>query len=202
MSETLELKCRCGMVRGQLSEASPRSGIHAVCYCRDCQAFARWLGGEGLLDAAGGTEIFQTTPAQITLHTGQEQLRCLRLSENGLHRWYVDCCRTPVANTTGSSRMPFAGLLVPFVAVDAATRERVLGPVVARLFGRDAIGPTPPGTPEKMAVTAIPRVLWLMGRGLVHRRAQPSPFFAPWAKLPRVTPHVLAPEERATLGPV
>ncbi|PCC75393.1 hypothetical protein SAMN02745121_03880 [Nannocystis exedens] len=202
MSESLGLRCRCGAVRGVLSEASPRSGIHAVCYCRDCQAFARWLGGEGLLDAAGGSEIFQTAPAQITLQTGQEQLRCVRLSAEGLHRWYVDCCRTPVANTMGDPRVPFAGLLVPFIAADAPARERALGPVKARLFGRDATGPTPPGTPEKMAVTAIPRVLWLLGRGFVRRGAQPSPFFAPGAKLPRVTPQVLTAEERAALGPV
>ncbi|WAS99168.1 DUF6151 family protein [Nannocystis punicea] len=202
MREALKLKCRCGTVRGQATDLSPRTGIHVVCYCRDCQAFARFLAAEGLLDAAGGAEIFQITPAQVVLEAGQEQLRCMRLSDKGLLRWYVDCCRTPVANTMDSPKVPFSGLLVPFLDADAGTRARVLGPVVVRLFGRDATGPTPPGTHEKAPLTAIPRILWLLGRGLVGRRAQPSPFFAPGAKLPRVTPKVLTPEERAALGPV
>lgn len=204
MSETLGLKCRCGAVRGVAKDMSPATVIHLVCYCRDCQAFARFLGGEGLLDGAGGAEILQLTPAQLVLGSGQEQLRCMRLSDRGMLRWYVDCCRTPVANTLTSARMPFAGLLAAFVdpATEPATHERALGPVALRTFGRDATGPTPPGTHEKVPVAAMGRVLRLLARGLIGRRAQPSPFFARGAKSPRVTPQVLTAAERAALGPV
>ncbi|MBZ5709154.1 DUF6151 family protein [Nannocystis pusilla] len=202
MSESLGLKCRCGAVRGTAKELSPGTGIHVVCYCRDCQAFARFLATEGVLDAGGGSEIFQLTPSQLRIEAGQEHLRCMRLSERGMIRWYADCCRTPIANTLASARMPFAGLLVTFFDAPVEVRERVLGPVVARTFGRDATGPTPAGTYEKVTWRVVPRILGLLARGFVRRRALPSPFFAPGAKQPRVAPTVLTAAERAALGPV
>lgn len=204
MSEVLRLKCRCGAVRGIAKDLSPRTGNHAICYCRDCQAFARFLGSEGLLDPAGGSEIFQLTPSQLTLETGQEHLRCIRLSGKGLLRWYVDCCRTPVANTLATARAPFAGMLVAFVdgAEGVATRDRALGPVIARTFGRDATGPVPNGTHAATPLALIPRMLFLLARWFIGGKAQPSPFFAPGAKEPRVQPRVLSPDERAALGPV
>jgi len=204
MGESLGLKCRCGAVRGVAKDLSPRTGNRVVCYCRDCQAFARFLAAEGLLDGSGGAEIFQFTPSQLILGVGQEQLRCMRLSNKGMIRWYVDCCRTPVANTLAAARVPFAGMLVAFVdpAHDAQARERALGPVVLRCFGRDATGPTPANTHAAAPLSAIPRILRLFARGFVGRRGQPSPFFAPGAKEPRVTPRVLTTAERAALGPV
>jgi hypothetical protein len=38
------LRCRCGHVRGVEIRVSPSSGLRLVCYCKDCQAFARFLG--------------------------------------------------------------------------------------------------------------------------------------------------------------
>ena len=34
--------CRCGRLTGEISD--PGHGIRGVCYCRDCQAFAHFLG--------------------------------------------------------------------------------------------------------------------------------------------------------------
>jgi hypothetical protein len=45
---------------GIVSDVSPSSGFRFVCYCKDCQAFARLLDSADALDAAGGTDIFHT----------------------------------------------------------------------------------------------------------------------------------------------
>ena len=50
---THALSCACGGLTGSVAHA--RRATHSVCYCRDCQAFARFLGREAeLLDARGG----------------------------------------------------------------------------------------------------------------------------------------------------
>lgn len=51
----IPLRCECGTVTG-FAETRGLS-VHGACYCRDCQAFARFLGRpERMLDEAGGTE--------------------------------------------------------------------------------------------------------------------------------------------------
>ena len=50
----LPLKCRCGAVRGEMQPR--RAYTRATCYCKDCRAYARFLGQPGVLDEAGGTE--------------------------------------------------------------------------------------------------------------------------------------------------
>jgi Family of unknown function (DUF6151) len=63
----LPLRCRCGRVRGVASNVSPSSGFRFVCYCKDCQAFARFLKRPDVLDPAGGTDIFQMPPGRVKL---------------------------------------------------------------------------------------------------------------------------------------
>lgn len=203
MQTDLALRCRCGAFRGVARAVSARTGNHLVCYCRDCQAFARFLGTGGLLDAAGGSAIYQLTPAQLSFTEGRERLQCVRLSEKGMVRWYTDCCKTPVANTMVTSRAPFAGLLVALVdpAEDARSREEALGPVVARSFARDAFGPVAAPSHRGIPLSFVPRMIGLVARGVLRRKGQPSPFFAPGARAPRVAPRVLMPDERARLGP-
>jgi Family of unknown function (DUF6151) len=47
------LQCRCGTLKGYV--AHPERVNRVVCYCRDCQAFAHFLGGANdILDAQGG----------------------------------------------------------------------------------------------------------------------------------------------------
>jgi hypothetical protein len=80
----LPLRCRCGRMRGVASDVSQSSGFRFVCYCRDCQAFARFLERADVLDPAGGTDIFQMPPARVKLVAGTDAMRCLRLSNKGL----------------------------------------------------------------------------------------------------------------------
>jgi hypothetical protein len=46
------------------------------------------------------------SPAHVKLGAGTDALRCLRLSDKGVLRWYTDCCRTPIGNTAASPRFP------------------------------------------------------------------------------------------------
>src|SRR5579871_159514 len=107
---TVPLRCRCGEVRGIARQVSPKGGFRVVCYCEDCQTFARFLQREDVLDAAGGTDIFQMPPARVELVAGLDAVRCLRLSERGVLRWYTDCCRTPIANSAGPG-FPIIGMI-------------------------------------------------------------------------------------------
>ena len=97
----IPLRCRCGAVAGELDTA--RGGLHVACSCDDCQAYARALGRPDVLDPWGGTDIFQTTPSQVAITRGTEQLRCLRLAEQGLLRWHTGCCATPIGNGLGQT---------------------------------------------------------------------------------------------------
>src|SRR5215471_7175400 len=107
----LPLRCRCGRVRGVASDVSPSSGFRFVCYCKDCQAFAHFLKRPDVLDPAGGTDIFQMPPGRVKLTAGTETVRCLRLSDKGVLRWYTDCCRTPIGNTAASPRFPVVAVV-------------------------------------------------------------------------------------------
>ncbi|MGV3683127.1 MAG: DUF6151 family protein [Acidovorax sp.] len=104
------LQCRCGQVTGEVVET--RSALHAVCYCRDCQAYAHHLGQAGMvLDALAGTEVVATHARNITFTGGTEHLACVSLTDKGLLRWYARCCHTPLGNTGRDWRMPYVGLV-------------------------------------------------------------------------------------------
>ena len=115
----LPLRCQCGHVRGIASDVSPSSGFRFVCYCEDCQAFARFLERLDVLDPAGGTDIFQMPPARVKLSAGTDAVRCLRLSDKGVLRWYADCCRTPIGNTAASPRFPVIAVIHSFMVHEA-----------------------------------------------------------------------------------
>ena len=104
-------------------DVSPSTGTRVICYCDSCQAFARFLEREDILDSAGGTDIVQVSPSQLRITEGASQLRSMRLTEKGLIRWYTDCCKTPVGNTIGAA-FPFIGVVQPFMAHDASIPSR------------------------------------------------------------------------------
>jgi hypothetical protein len=106
----IPMRCRCGHVRGVARAVSPSAGFRFVCYCKDCQAFARFLERPDILDAGGGTDIFQLPPGQVTFTAGLDALRCVRLSGKVL-RWFAECCRTPIANTAADPRFPVVALI-------------------------------------------------------------------------------------------
>ena len=114
MPSDLLLRCRCGHIRGVAREMTPSAGFRFICYCKDCQAFARFLDRPDVLDQAGGTDIFQVAAASVKLTAGVDALRCLSFSGKVL-RWHADCCRTPLANTAATARLPVVALIHSFM---------------------------------------------------------------------------------------
>ncbi len=199
-SSDLQLRCRCSHVRGVASDVSPSSGFRFVCYCNDCQAFARFLDRADVLDAAGGTDIFQLPPGRVKLTAGADAVCCLRFSGK-VFRWYADCCRTPIANTAATPRFPVLGLIHSFISDEAEghRRDEVIGPPLCRIYERSATGPLPPNAPSPPSFRVLARRgskmlgWWLRGLG------RPSPFFDDRTNAPLCAPRVLRPSERAAL---
>jgi hypothetical protein len=201
MAGTLSLGCRCGQISGVLTDVSAASGNHVICYCDDCQAFARFLGGDDILDARGGTEIYQTTPSRMHIRSGASNFRCMRLTEKGMLRWYAGCCRTPIANTLARARMPFAGLVRPFFgdAPDGRPRDDVIGEITLAAFGRYAKGGPPPGATDHPPLGFFLRIGRQILGGLLAGAHRPSPFFDQSGN-PVAVPEVLSREQRAHLA--
>ena len=86
----LPLRCQCGRMRGVASHVSPSSGFRFVCYCGDCQAFARFLDRADVLDHAGGTDIFHMPPARVKLTAGAEA---------------CDACASPARSCAGTANV-------------------------------------------------------------------------------------------------
>jgi hypothetical protein len=104
------LQCRCGTIKGWVSDTQGANRV--VCYCRDCQAFARFLGQEiETLDAQGGSDVIQTLPKNVRFTQGADALACMRLTDKGMVRWYAGCCKTPIGNTLENYKISFVGLL-------------------------------------------------------------------------------------------
>ena len=92
MGGQIELRCRCGEVRGMAANLSPRSVNRIVCYCDDCQAFAHQIGRADLLDPQGGSDIVQLAPAAVSFTQGQHRIVGLRLKPGGrsaLRHWHT-----------------------------------------------------------------------------------------------------------------
>ena len=203
MSIELPLRCTCGELRGLARDVGPSRGVRLTCYCRDCQTYAWFLGrADELLDPHGGTEVFQLAPARVDLTHGHDRLACVRLSPNGLMRWYAGCCNTPVANTLDRPGVPFVGLVSSFwdPAVDQDARDARLGPRRARVNGPGHPGPD--GTMvaiDRLPMGTIMHSLRMLAGAWIRREHRPSPFFEPDTGVPRVTPHVLTKAERTAL---
>jgi hypothetical protein len=187
-------------VRGVASGVSASTGFRFVCYCTDCQAFARLLERPDVLDPAGGTDIFQMPPGRVKLTEGTDALRCLRLSDKVL-RWYTDCCRTPIGNTAASPRFPVFAVIHSFMdhGADGRSRDELLGRPLCRIYERSAVGPLPENAPAPPSLGVFAgrarKILgwWVLGL------ARPSPLFDDRTGAPRAVPRVLTPSERAAL---
>ena len=200
MPTDIHLECACGKLRGTAHAVSPASGTRVLCYCDDCQAFARFLGLPGILDERGGTDIFQMAPSKVQLTSDLDTLACVRLSDKGMHRWYCSACKTPLGNTMGPA-LPFVGLLHSFMRFEPSgpSRDAVLGPPLARVQTKFATPGAPLASPTLATVRAIAHTVRLLGGWWLTRAGFPSPFFDEATRAPRVAPRVLAAHERRAL---
>ncbi len=194
----IELRCRCGQVRGVIRDIDPTHATHCVCMCDDCQAYAKFLGSEGLVDENGGTDIVQVPHNRLVLTEGRENVACIRLSGKGMHRWYARCCNTPIANTLGPKSV-FAGVCRPCMVATSKGEpiEVAVGPIAERMQGKFGKGNLPPGTRQ----TISPRMMWHAGgrmfRWWLSKSHENSTFFRDGK--PFVQPKVLDAAERRAL---
>lgn len=192
---SLTLSCACGQLRGRWNGAGPIGRLE--CYCRDCRAFARWLGRDGLLNDAGGVSVVSVAARSVQFDQGREQLACQSLSEQGLARWWARCCRTPVGNTLRRPHLPFLGMHRALVKASDAVLDRVAGPVCWQLFTASAIGPVP-----ELPQRSLLRMVRGPGQLALERLRGVSPegeFFDALGRL-RLQPSDLTPDERAALA--
>jgi hypothetical protein len=193
----IPLRCRCGHMLGIARSVSPATGFRFICYCKDCQAFSRFLGRPDVLDAAGGTNIFQMPPGRMKLTKGTDALRCVSFS-NKVLRWYTVCCQTPIANTASVPHFPVVGLIHSFMdhKTDHRSRDEQLGPPLCRIYERSAIGPLPSNAPKPPSLRVFVRRASMMLGWWVHGLTRPSPFFDDRTKAPRAVPCVLSHDGR------
>jgi hypothetical protein len=193
---THPLRCRCGALTGDIEHE--RLANHSICYCEDCQAFARFLGRDAeLLDARDGCENIQVLPKDVRFHEGMRNLACMRLSENGLLRWYAACCNTPIGNTPATAKLPFVGLAAACLESPTHTVTNSFGPVRFCAFAGGALG-----HPKPKPFGVLGFALWLIRNRLRARFTsgfRNNPFFDTISGRPVVDPKVLSPDERDRL---
>ena len=168
------IRCRCGQVQGVLSAGAPFT--RAVCYCRDCQAYARALGDAGrTLDANGGTDIVATLHKFVRFTSGTERLACLSLTPRGLLRWYAACCDTPIANTPRDSRLSYAGLVHTGLSRETRSLDADFGLQMLAINAKSAQGTVP--SSGIRTITATLRIMGRVMRARMDGSWRQSPFF-------------------------
>ena len=188
------LRCRCGRLRGRVTPA--RSSQRIVCYCRDCRAYACHLGGDGVLDAQGGTEIVASLPSKLRFDAGSDALACLSLSPRGLLRWVAACCRTPIGNTPRNPKMAYVGLVHSCLEQGAPPLPDSFGRLRMAVNTASALGPvrktTALASAASLAGLATTLCVARLGGGW-----RDNPFFDAGTAAPVREVRVLTAEERA-----
>jgi hypothetical protein len=191
----IPLRCRCGKLQGEVD--AKHVAARAVCYCKDCQAFARFLKAEAtVLDASGGTEVEATLPAAVRFTEGLEHLACMSLSPKGIYRWYASCCNTPVGNTPRTPKASYLGLVRACLAAPAEELDRQLGRSHITANRESAYGPTT-ATPVA-TVLAVAKIGAMLVKARIGGAYRANPLFDA-AGAPVRTPRVLTREERAAI---
>ena len=198
MPTDLPLRCSCGSVRGVVRAVSPDCGNRLICYCDDCQSFIHYLGNaKQILDAHGGSDIFQTSPARLEISQGEEQLACMRLRPGGLVRWYTSCCKSPIGNTLATRQVAFVGLIHSF-ADQGGDGDKALGPVRWKVAARFAKGDRAElQAHDRAPVAFILRFMWIILTSRLRGDHKRSPFFDAASGNLRAQPTVLSAEELA-----
>ncbi len=133
------LQCRCGTIKGYV--VRPGMANRAVCYCKDCQAFAHFLKrADTVLDEHGGTAVVATLPKHVHFTQGLEALTSMSLSDHGVLRWYASCCNTPIGNTPRDFKTPYVGLIESCLESNSPSLQKSFGPVRMVLNTKSAKG--------------------------------------------------------------
>jgi hypothetical protein len=197
MSEIHPIRCRCGNLQGEVDTNAHTT--RAVCYCRDCRAYAYYLGPpEGMIDSLGGTEIIAVQAKYVRFTRGIEHLVCMSLTAEGPYRWYSDCCRTPIGNTPRNMKMAHVGLVN--LAFSGAGRDLAtsFGAFTMRVYPKFARG-LPPRNDRLRFLVAVVGYLASLLADRISGSYRINPFFDTTTGAPRVKPSVLTSEQRDEL---
>ncbi|EQC48268.1 hypothetical protein M899_3209 [Bacteriovorax sp. BSW11_IV] len=175
----LNLSCSCNKVQGQIKNVTPKLGLRVVCYCDDCQTYARYLNGQkSVLDENGGTELLQVPQAYVSFHKGQDQIECVQLSPKGIKRWYAKCCHTPIGNMLQNPSVSFIGIPVAFIDEEQMRdADKTIGPVCARLQLRFATGPIKENHDEKVPFGHLLKTISKLLQWKIKGLNRPHPFY-------------------------
>ena len=191
---TMRLRCRCGQVQGELAEREVAA--HMICYCKDCRAYARYLGMDAMLDAAGGTELCATLPASVRFTQGQEHIACMSLSPKGLLRWYAACCRTPLGNTPRERKQSYLGVARMCIDVDDAALASAVGQPVP-IQTKSALLPV--ASSALRGIGGIVGIVAMLVKAQVTGRWKVNPLFDAASGEPIRQPEVVPLEQKAAL---
>lgn len=188
-----KIECQCGKLQGHILDKGLSSRV--ICYCADCQAFARYLErADEVLDADGGTEIVQVAQPRMKFTQGLEHLVIMRLSEKGLFRWYTSCCNTPLGNTLSNPKLSFIGLI--HSSLDMSRIEQDFGNKIAKVNVASATGTPKPEQTGLMAT--ILRFIGMIVSARIGNRYKQSQLFTQ-AGEPVAPVTVLSREQRKKL---
>lgn len=192
--DSCRLRCWCGTLHGVVTQ--PANAQRVICYCRDCQAYAHFLGQpKRILDRRGGSDVLLTLPANVTFTSSLATLACLRLTPKGLLRWYAKCCSAPIGNTLASHHLSFVGLVRACLDAGSSSLDEIFGPVTLWNNTAGAWGSPRPAQVGRGRMTG-----WLV-RTMVSARFNGSyrrtPFFNLYTGAPIAIPRVLTPAEHA-----
>jgi hypothetical protein len=183
------LQCACGQLKGTLVAGAKY--MRAVCYCRDCQAYAESLGEPGkILDANGGTDVVASLQSHVRFTDDIEQLACLSLTERGLLRWYAACCGTPIANTPRDPKISYVGIIHTALDRDASHLDSTFGPPQLATNVDTARGAV--ASSGVRTLTATLRIIARIVQARIDGSWRRSPFFGSDFR-PVVKPRVLGP---------
>ena len=198
MSVDVPVKCSCGAVAGVARNLSASTTNHVVCSCKGCQSYAHFLGRtDDMLDADGGSNIFQLNPKNFEITEGMDHVTCMRVTPDGPLRWYADCCKTPLGNTFPKGGVPFLGVLPICTGHKGSSEavEKMVGPVRGHV---NSPQPLPFGGRVKnflMLVRFASKLAWWR---LTGGRSY-KPFFDADTMKPIRQPLTISDEERAAL---
>lgn len=186
------LRCRCSTLQGFVLPSA--TATRAVCYCKDCQAYARFLRTPGVLDTCGGTEVVASLPKHVHFTGGHEALACLSLSPRGILRWYADCCNTPIGNTPRNPKISYVGLVRSCLEVHSPSLESSFGPLRMAVNTKSASGKVR-STPAGSVMGVLTLMTALLG-GRLSGAYRENPFFRTGSATPIRQPYVLSQAER------
>jgi len=189
------ISCDCGSFRGEIIDCT--AGVSAVCYCKDCQMFAAYLGKtDDVLDPSGGTEVVGLRHSNIRFIDGVENLKNISLSNKGLLRWYTDCCKTPIGDTPRNFKISHIGLIHNCIEGASSDLEKSFGSVKLRINTNSTEKPV---KTLKPSLSLVAQYLLSITKQFVSKRYKLSPFFNESGE-PLLEVEVLTKEQRQKLS--